>query len=104
MQFSNHSAASIFGRIIPGAVSDRVGQLNVMIAVAAMSGISILAIWLPILYHPSTAGTIVFGIIYGLASGGFVSLMSPCVVSLCDGRVEELGPKLGAFMLVIAIA
>ena len=75
-----------------------------MIMVATMSGISILAIWLPIFYNPSNAGIIAFGVVYGVASGGFVSLMSPCVVSLCDGRLEELGPKLGAFMLVIAIA
>ncbi|KMU74826.1 hypothetical protein CISG_00756 [Coccidioides immitis RMSCC 3703] len=98
------NAASFFGRIIPGAISDRVGQLNVMISVAFLSGISILAFWLPVYFHPTNAAIIAFGVVYGMASGGFVSLMSPCVVTLCDGKSEELGPKLGAFMFVIAIA
>jgi hypothetical protein len=75
-----------------------------MVFIAFLSGLSILVYWLPVTFYPSTGAIIGFAVLYGLASGGFVSLMTPCVVVLCDGKVEELGPKLGAFMFIIAIA
>lgn len=80
------------------------GQLNLMFFVGTLSGTSILFFWLPLSFFPSNAGIIVFSAFYGVVSGGFVSLMTPCVVTLCDGKVEELGAKLGAFMVVIALA
>ncbi|KAJ5988409.1 hypothetical protein N7481_003619 [Penicillium waksmanii] len=98
------NAASVFGRILPGFVADRIGHLNVMVFIAFLSGLSILVYWLPVVFYPSTGAIIGFAVLYGLASGGFVSLMTPCVVVLCDGKVEQLGPKLGAFMFIIAIA
>lgn len=75
-----------------------------MVFIAFLSGLSILVYWLPVVFYPSTGAIIGFAVLYGLASGGFVSLMTPCVVVLCDGKVEQLGPKLGAFMFIIAIA
>lgn len=75
-----------------------------MVFIAFLSGLSILVYWLPVVFYPSTGAIIGFAVLYGLASGGFVSLMTPCVVVLCDGKVEQLGPKLGSFMFIIAIA
>ncbi|KAJ5958933.1 uncharacterized protein N7479_006083 [Penicillium vulpinum] len=98
------NATSIFGRILPGFVADRVGHLNVMVFIAFLSGLSILAYWLPVAFYPSTGAIIGFAALYGLASGGFVSLMTPSVVVLCDGKIDQLGPKLGSFMFIIAIA
>ncbi|KAE8153688.1 MFS general substrate transporter [Aspergillus avenaceus] len=98
------NGASVFGRILPGLVADKVGHLNVMVFIAYLSGLSILVYWLPVAYNYVGGALIGFAVVYGLASGGFVSLMTPCVVALCDGKVDELGPKLGAFMFIIAIA
>jgi hypothetical protein len=75
-----------------------------MVFIAFLSGFSILAYWFPVAFFPSAGAIIGFGVLYGLASGGFVSLMTSCVVVLCDGKVEQLDPKLGSFMFIIAIA
>ena len=63
----------------------------------------VLAFWLPLGYHPSTAGIIIFALLFGFASGGFVSLDPPCVVELAEGKVEEIGAKLGGFCLAAAL-
>jgi MCP family monocarboxylic acid transporter-like MFS transporter 10 len=75
-----------------------------MVVVGLLSGISILSFWLPVNRSPSNAGLFAFGAVYGVLSGGFVSLMTPCIVALCDGDTARLGPQLGSFLMVIAVA
>jgi MFS transporter, MCT family, solute carrier family 16 (monocarboxylic acid transporters), member 10 len=89
------NGGSTIGRVIPGILSDYMGQFNVMIMVIFMSAVSILAVWLPVNYHPSDAGILFFSAFYGFVSGGYVSLLSPCVVALVDGRVADLNTKFG---------
>lgn len=98
------NAASVPGRILPAFASDYIGQFNTMFLVALSSRLSILCFWLPLEIYPSHAGLLVFAAVYGFVSGGFVSLMTPCVVALAGGRTEELGVKLGGFMAVVALA
>jgi MCP family monocarboxylic acid transporter-like MFS transporter 10 len=74
-----------------------------MFTVSVLSGVFCVAIWLPLEIYPSEAGIFIFAAVYGFVSGGFVSLAPPCVVSLADGRVEELGIKMGGFCLAIAL-
>jgi MCP family monocarboxylic acid transporter-like MFS transporter 10 len=83
------NAGSMVGRVLPGFLSDHLGQFNVMAIVSAASAIAMLAIWLPLNYYPSDAGIIFFGAFYGFVSGGYTSLLSPCVVSLVDDRVTN---------------
>ncbi|KAF5635650.1 monocarboxylate transporter 2 [Fusarium tjaetaba] len=97
------NAGSLFGRIVPGWVSDRIGSFNTMIIVTGFSGALVLAFWLPLEFHTSKGGIIVFALLFGFASGGFVSLGPPCVVSLAEDRVDEIGFKLGGFCLAIAL-
>lgn len=89
------NAGSTLGRVVPGFLSDHLGQFNVMIMVTTASAIAILAVWLPLEFRPSDAGIVFFSAFYGFVSGGYVSLLSPCVVSLVDGRLEDLGMKFG---------
>ncbi|KAF4342649.1 monocarboxylate transporter 2 [Fusarium beomiforme] len=97
------NAGSIVGRIVPGWVSDKIGQFNTMVIVTSLSGILVLAFWLPLEFHTSKGGLIVFALLFGFVSGGFVSLGPPCVVSLAEGRVDDIGVKLGGFCLAIAL-
>ena len=69
-------------------------------ACALLMGVSILTLWLPFNYHHSRAGTIVFAVVYGLVSGGFISLMIPCAFKL--GSLETLGQRFGTHQLVLA--
>ncbi|KAH8819178.1 MFS transporter [Xylogone sp. PMI_703] len=89
------NAGSIFGRVIPGWLSDKYGQFNVMILVSVSSSILLLAFWLPLNYHPSNAGIIAFSAFYGFTSGGYISLQAPCLIALVDNRLEDLGVKFG---------
>ncbi|RYO80075.1 hypothetical protein DL766_009339 [Monosporascus sp. MC13-8B] len=65
------NGGSTIGRVLPGFLSDRWGQFNVMITVSAASAVSILAIWLPLAHHASEAGTLFFAAFYGFVSGGY---------------------------------
>lgn len=97
------NAGSVFGRIVPGWASDHLGQFNVMTTVSLLSGVLCLAFWLPLEFSPSFPGIIVFALLYGFCSGGFVSLGAPCVVSLAEGKMDEIGLKIGGFCLAIAL-
>lgn len=97
------NAGSVFGRIVPGWASDHLGQFNIMTIVSLLSGVLCLAFWLPLEFSPSFPGIIVFALLYGFCSGGFVSLGAPCVVSLAEGKMDEIGLKIGGFCLAIAL-
>ncbi|PWY65659.1 MFS general substrate transporter [Aspergillus sclerotioniger CBS 115572] len=96
------NAESMIGRIVPGFLSDYMGQFNIMVLVSAFSAVAQLAIWLPVYYAPTNAGFIFFAAFYGFVSGGYTSLLSPCVVALVDGRVADLGLKFGVACLYLA--
>ncbi|KAJ5988396.1 hypothetical protein N7481_003606 [Penicillium waksmanii] len=52
------NAGSMIGRIIPGFVSDHLGQFNVMALVTTLSAIALLVVWLPVYYFPTNGGII----------------------------------------------
>lgn len=60
------NAASLFGRIIPNYLADRFGPFTILIPNCLASGVLIFA-WLGLC--KTTAGTIMFSILYGLTSG-----------------------------------
>ncbi|KAL2008047.1 hypothetical protein VTN00DRAFT_8029 [Thermoascus crustaceus] len=90
------------GRILPGWLSDRVGRFNVMFGLSTLSGILVTVWWLLLNYYPSVAGIVLFALVYGVACGGFLSLVSPCVADLSGNRIEELGTDLGVCYVALA--
>ncbi|KAJ5279448.1 hypothetical protein N7478_004820 [Penicillium angulare] len=96
------NGASLFGRIIPGHIGDKVGYFNVITGSAIFSCLAILCLWLPFDYHYSNAGLIVFAAVYGFFSGAFVSIMMPCCAK--SGTIETLGRQIGTYQGVIAIS
>jgi hypothetical protein len=95
------SATSIFGRIIPPYFADHFGSFNVVTICTRMSGVSILALWLPFCYHKSHAGVIIFALAYGFFSGAVVSLLMPCMAKA--GSIETLGQRFGTFQIIISL-
>lgn len=85
------NAVSIFGRIIPGIVADKIGRFNVMIVICLISAVFCLAVWIPV---KSTAGIVVFAVVFGFSSGGFVSLAPTLVAQISDLR--QIGARVGA--------
>ncbi|KAF2652364.1 MFS general substrate transporter [Lophiostoma macrostomum CBS 122681] len=97
------NAGSMLGRIIPGYVADRLGHFNMLVAGSLLSALLVLVFWIPLEYHSSLGGIYAFALLYGFASGGFVSLGPTCVVTLNKGMVEQLGAQLGGFCLAVAL-
>jgi hypothetical protein len=70
---------------LPPYLGDRFGHFNVITACS--------------LVYPSHAGIIVFALVYGFASGAFVSLLMPCAAK--TGTLETLGVRFGTFQTII---
>ncbi|KAL4912928.1 hypothetical protein BDW62DRAFT_206079 [Aspergillus aurantiobrunneus] len=75
------NAASIFGRILPGILADRIGRYNVMVLFGYFARILVVALWLP---SRRNATAIVFGVLYGFAPGAFVSLSPALIAQVSD--------------------
>ncbi|KAH6614359.1 major facilitator superfamily domain-containing protein [Chaetomium sp. MPI-SDFR-AT-0129] len=84
------NATSILGRLVPNYFADKTGPLNIMAPAAACSAVLAFA-WIGI---KSTAGLIVFCVLYGFTSGSFVSLPAPTVVTLSPS-LNVLGARMG---------
>jgi predicted MFS family arabinose efflux permease len=95
------NGVSVFGRIIPGWLGDKVGRFNVMVITTGLSAVAVFAIWIPAPVG-STAATVVFASVFGFTSGTFVG-MTPALVQQMS-RVEEMGIRLGTTFGIISIA
>lgn len=62
---------SLFGRVLPGYVGDKVGRYNTMIVLCTLTAVFVLGLWIP---ASGNATLIAFAAIYGFGSGAFVSL------------------------------
>jgi MFS family permease len=93
------NAASIFGRILPGIIGDKLGRFNVMIITTAFSAIIVLALWLP---SSGNAPILAFCVLYGFSSGAFVS-MGPSLIAQIS-PIREIGVRSGTFFLCVAVA
>lgn len=93
------NSTSVFGRIIPNWIADKVGPFNVVIPCTVMSGILCLCF----ISASSSTGIIVLMAFYGFFSGTFVSLPPTIIVHLSADRRDKIGTRLGQSFGVIAI-
>lgn len=93
------NAASIFGRILPGWAADKLGRFNVQIIMCAACFVVDLALWLP---SRGDAPIIIFAILYGFASGAFVSVMPAIIAQISD--IRQIGTRSGTLFAVISFA
>lgn len=84
------NAVSIAGRILPGIVADKLGRYNVMIFITFISAVFCLAVWIPV---ESTAGILVFAIVFGFSSGGYISLAPTLIAQISD--IRQIGTRVG---------
>lgn len=93
------NGASLFGRVLPGTLADKLGRLNSLFAAGVSSGILILC-W------PSTttsASIIVFSGLFGFCSGAIVSGVSVCLAS-CSKDPSNIGTYMGMGMGIASFA
>ncbi|KAJ9144716.1 major facilitator superfamily transporter protein [Pleurostoma richardsiae] len=91
------NAGSLFGRLFAGFLGDKVGRYNIFVVVCYLSGIWILALWLP---DSSDPALIAFAVLFGFFSGAYVSLITPLVMQISP--FAELGFRTGIVLLVTA--
>jgi predicted MFS family arabinose efflux permease len=75
------NVGSFFGRWIPGFYADKIGRYNTIILSVTLNIIAVLCIWLPA--GNTTAGFVMFALLFGFASGSNVSLTPVCISQLC---------------------
>ncbi|KAJ4343891.1 hypothetical protein N0V87_000174 [Didymella glomerata] len=93
------NAGSIFGRIIPGALADKVGKFNMQSLFCTVAGIIVLALGLP---ASGNAAYITFAALYGFASGAYVSLLPAQMAQISE--VHQIGVRVGVTFAVVSIA
>jgi predicted MFS family arabinose efflux permease len=92
------NAASIFGRIIPNWLADRIGPLNVLIPGTAIACVVAFG-WIGI--H-SVGGLVVFCLLYGFSSGSFVSI-PPTVIVTLSPSLSVVGTRMGMTFAISGI-
>ncbi|KAJ5392475.1 MFS general substrate transporter [Penicillium cosmopolitanum] len=93
------NATSVFGRIIPGLIADRVGRFNVMSVATLVSGILTFALWLT---GRSNVAIILYAAFFGFFSGAYVSLTPALIAQLSP--IQEIGIRTGALYFFVSIA
>lgn len=92
------NAGGILGRVAPAYLSDRLGHFNLLFPAAFLSGLSCVSLWMG---ARSIATLLAFAAVYGFFSGAFVSLITPCVVQISEGR--EIGTRIGMLYTIISL-
>ncbi|KAI0180603.1 MFS general substrate transporter [Hypoxylon sp. FL1284] len=92
------NAASCFGRVLPNALSDRVGHFNVIAPCAVVTGVLMLC--LPAAHSP--ASVIVIVVLAGFFSGVFIAMPPVCFFPLTQDK-SKLGTRIGMGFAIIAI-
>jgi MFS family permease len=92
------NAASLFGRLTAGVLGDKIGRYNIFIIVGFLSGLWILALWIP---SNNQDGIIAFATLFGFCSGAYVSLIAPLVAQVSP--LPEVGFRTGIVLLLAGI-
>jgi MFS family permease len=92
------NAASVFGRIVPNIIADKLGPLNVVLPCAFLTGILVFCL-IPV--H-NVGGMVVFALVFGFFSGSFVSLPPTIIVHLTPDR-RFIGTRLGMYFSLVAV-
>ncbi|RHZ54007.1 uncharacterized protein CDV56_101682 [Aspergillus thermomutatus] len=89
------NAGSLFGRLSAGVFSDRVGAYNICVGVVFLAGAVVLGLWIP---ASGNAAIVVFAVVFGFASGAYVSLAPALVVGISP--LQEIRYRTGLLFLV----
>ncbi|KAJ6005112.1 MFS general substrate transporter [Penicillium herquei] len=91
---------STVGRLIAGRVADKYGRINTQAALITLGVLAVFLIWLP--FGGTLVGLYIFSIVFGLASGSFLSLAPACIGQI--SKASEVGGRFGACYSIVSIA
>ncbi|GAM33426.1 hypothetical protein TCE0_004f00309 [Talaromyces pinophilus] len=92
------NAAGMIGRLLPNAIADKVGSLNVIIPCAYLSGIIIIS-WISVHHLGNLIATSVF---YSFFSGGLMAL-PPSVLVALSPNLAQIGVRVGMALSVSSL-
>lgn len=92
------NAGGVFGRVAPAWLSDKIGRFNLLCPSAFFAGLSCLVFWM---FGKSLVAIIIFAALYGLLSGAFTSVVTPCVAQISD--IREIGMRIGILYTFISV-
>lgn len=92
------NAGGVFGRVVPAWLSDKIGRFNLLCPSAFLSGLSCLVLWM---FGKDLLAIIFFAVLFGLFSGAFISVVTPCVAQISD--IREIGTRIGALYTLISV-
>ncbi|GAA6054778.1 hypothetical protein NBRC10513_007412 [Rhodotorula toruloides] len=93
------NASACLSRISIGFAADKFGNLTVAVPVTTLIGGMIFAM----LGATSTGGAVAFCVVFGAASGAWVTIMAPSLISL-SASVREFGVRAGLGFQFVALA
>lgn len=90
--------SSVLGRFATGVLAEPVGHYRLIKAMAILCAISCFAVWLP---TTEILGIVLFPIVFGFSSGGFIALCPSVVAKI--SKKEALGTRTGAAFAIQAL-
>lgn len=94
------SGTGIFGRWLPGLVSDYYGRFNINIVMLLLYNIAIFVMWLP--FGNKLGVLFAFSVIGGFALGSILSLLPACLAQITP--TNEIGAKYGFLNACLSFA
>ncbi|GAB5588732.1 hypothetical protein Unana1_03632 [Umbelopsis nana] len=91
------SGCNAISRIILGFVADKFGRINATVAVTFLAGFFMMVVWVE---AKSLASLYVFGVLYGLTGGGFISLFPAVTAELVPVQKLQQGVSLAFFSML----
>lgn len=92
------NGGGVFGRIAPAWLSDKIGRFNLLCPSAFFAGLTCLVFWM---FGKDLVAIIIFAALYGLLSGAFTSVVTPCVAQISD--IREIGTRIGVLYTFISV-
>ncbi|KAM7190211.1 MFS general substrate transporter [Naviculisporaceae sp. PSN 640] len=98
-----YNGASLVGRFSSGFISDKAGRYNIFVLSCFSAGILVLAMWVPVSSSlpNATAVSIAFAAMFGIFSGGYISLMASLVAAISP--LNEIGYRNGLTFLFSSV-
>jgi predicted MFS family arabinose efflux permease len=94
------NVGSVFGRVLPGYWADHIGHFNANMISVVVTIVACLGIWLPAGH--TTAGIVIFALIFGFTSGSNISLVPVAIGRLC--KTQHYGRYYATCYTVVSMA
>ncbi|KAK8205025.1 major facilitator superfamily domain-containing protein [Phyllosticta capitalensis] len=92
------NAGSFFGRLFSGWMADKIGPFNITVLCSVVAGVLALGLYANQEDY-SLAGTVTFSVLFGLFSGGLISLQATCVTRITP-HLNVIGLRIGLMLAI----